>query len=89
MSPPLADVSVNLAAPAVASVTVIARSTGTSIPFGGQSTPLVGSQVTSGGVASRFHLTDAEAVPPWLVAVQVSVSRSGRCGRCEKHVVVT
>ena len=64
MSPPLADVSVNPAAPAVASVTVTATSICTSLWFGGQITSLLGSQVTSGGVASRLTVTDAEPLPP-------------------------
>jgi len=48
--------------------------TGTSFPFGGQSVAGVAAQAIVGAVASRFTVTDFDAVPPSLVAVQVSVS---------------
>ena len=47
--------------------------TGISLPFGGQSSDGVGTQVRLGDVASRFTVTDSVLVPPSLVAMHVNV----------------
>ena len=68
-----ACVSVSPPGPDVASSIPTATATGTSFPLGGHSDEGVASQVAVGGVASRFTVTSRDAVPPSLVAVQVSV----------------
>src|SRR5262245_22994718 len=68
-----AAVSAKLAGPEIASATVTATSTGTSLPFGGHSADGVAAHVIVGAVASRRITTDADHLPPSLVAVHANV----------------